>query len=99
MLIAGSPLYQAFLRGAGFHTVVAWYAHDFGHDWQIAKFCANLVEREPEFRPACHSRRFHMADVPVNLRSGRQINPAARLKRLERLHSELSIFLCALGTQ
>src|SRR5712664_19231 len=99
MLVAGSSFDQSFLCCAGFHTVVARHAHNFGDDRQSSKFCANLVEREPEFCPARHSRRFHMADMAANLRSGRQINPAARLQRLERFHFEFFIFLCALGTQ
>src|SRR5712664_343214 len=52
MLVAGSPFDQSFLCCARFHTVVARHAHDFRDDRQCAKFCANLVEREPEFRPA-----------------------------------------------
>ena len=79
--------------------MVAGNAYDFSHDRQIAKFCMNLVEREPKFRAPRHSCRFHVADVPVNFRSGRQINPAARFKRLQRLHFEPFVLLRALGAQ
>ena len=79
--------------------MIARHAHNFGNNRQSAKVCANLVERQPELRPPRHSRRFHVADVPVDFRSGRQINPAARLERLERLHFEPFIFLRAFGAQ
>src|SRR5712664_1441533 len=53
---------------------------------------ANLIEREPEFRPACHSRRLHVANVAVDFRARGQINPAARFERLQSLHFELFVF-------
>ena len=99
MLVAGSPFDQSFFGVTGLHAVVARHAHDFRHDRQAAKFGANLVERQPKFRASGHSCRFHVADVPLNLCSRRQIDPAAGFERLERLHFELGVFLCALGAQ
>src|SRR5213078_2670197 len=71
MLVAGSPFDQSFFCVGGLNAMVARHAHDFRHDRQAAKFGANLVERQPKFRASGHSCRFHVADVPVNLRAGR----------------------------
>src|SRR5260370_6075594 len=100
ILLGTAPaLNESFLPRSRFYTVVSRHAHHFRDDRQAAKFGVNLVERQPHFRASRHSRRFHVADVPVYLRSGRKINPAARFERLERLHFELCVFLRDPGAQ
>src|SRR5260370_20473125 len=98
LLCAAPALDESFLPRSRFYAMVPRHAHDLRDNRQAAKFCANLVERQPDFRASRHSRRFHVA-VPAYLRSGRQINPAARFERLKRLHFELCVFLRAPGAQ
>src|SRR5260370_6088849 len=99
VLRARSSFNQSGLLLARFHAVFPRYANNFRHDRQLSELGPNLVERQPEFRPPRHSRRFHAADVSANLRSGWQINPAARFERLKRLDLELCVFLRSFGAQ
>src|SRR6266704_5129706 len=99
LLCTAPALDESFLPRSRFYAMVPRHAHHFRDNRQAAKFCMNLVERQPDFRASCYSRRFHVADVPVYLRSGRQINPAARFERLERFHFELCVFLRDPGAQ
>src|SRR2546425_9565463 len=90
MLRAGSSCNQALLCRAGFHTMVARHAHHFGHNWQNAELRANLVKRQPEFRPACHSCWFDVTDVAVDFRARRQIDAAAGFERFQRSEEHTS---------